>query len=150
MSTFTVIAIIFTLLLFVYYGIMIALDVRRLGKKPSSGKEEFDVSSMQEQDESFSVDETKFKLPDSEVQETGHEQQPESQEQEEFFEAVKPSIDKPTYKPKAVVAVEEKMEAVEVTTSQEQDIDEFYDTVTQGDWMGGKFKNPTRNPESKV
>lgn len=139
MSAFVVFTIVLTLLLVIYYGIMVALDLRKMGKKPSSNQEEFDVSSMQDQDESFSVDESQFALPDTTVQQNEQDVQ-DPVEEEEFMEAVMPSFKTPQYKPRSVVAVEEKMEPVEVDTTQGSDVDEFCDTLKQGDWMGPLFQ----------
>jgi len=150
MSTFVIIALLLTLALIIYYGVLIAIDVRKMGKKTASNKEEFDVSSMQEQDDSFSVDESQFKLPDSDVKETVHEPQNDIQDQEEFLGAVQQTIDKPVYKPRPVLVAEEKMETTEVITSQEKDVDDFYATVKQGQWIGGKFPQPDKTKVNKI
>jgi len=140
MSAFVIFALVVTLLMILYYGIMIALDLRKLGKKPSSSHEEFDVSSMQDQDESYAVDESKYKLPDAESEET------ESQSEElhpvvQVFEPVSPeTATRSMIKPKSVEQAESKMKDVEISTSGESDVDEFLDIMAQGDWVGPKFR----------
>lgn len=132
MSAFVVFAIIVTLLLLIYYAAMITWDLRKLGKQPSSSKEEFDVSSMQEEEGAFAVDETQFRLPDA-----GEEQMREPQEQEQ-----QPVIrtDKPSAAVAKIMEVQDKMESIGFETTCSAEVDEFADLFEQGDWVGGKFR----------
>jgi len=136
MSPFLVFALVFTLLMLIYYSVMIALDLRKLGKKPSSNKEEFDVSSMQEEDESSAVDESQFTLPDVQVEEN---------QVEEHLPEQQPVVT--IYNPPESSAVQEKisqvesqLEVVDVSTSVEIDADLVADIIEQGNYLGGKFK----------
>lgn len=132
MSAYVVFAIIFTLLLLIYYAIMITLDLRKLGKQPSTSKEEFDVSSMQEEDGAFAVDENQFRLPDVSEEQT----------REQRAEEQQPVIrtDKPSAAAAKIAEVQDKMESIGFETTCSAEVDEFADLFEQGDWVGGKFR----------
>ena len=132
MSAFLVFAVVLTLVLIVYYAVMIALDLKRQGKKPPTSKEEFDVSSMQEADDAFAVDESRFKLPDTSVE------QEKVADEQQVAVPVTPS--KPSEAAKTIERVEEKMEAITPETSGGVDSDEMTRLILEGALFGPKFR----------
>ena len=134
MSAFLVFAVVLTLVLIVYYAVMIALDLKRQGKKPPTSKEEFDVSSMQEADDAFAVDESRFKLPDTAVEK----EEEEKAEEQQVAVPVTPS--KPSEAARAIERVEEKMEAITPETSGGVDSDEMTRLILEGALFGPKFR----------
>lgn len=136
MSAFLVFAVVLTLVLIVYYAVMIALDLKRQGKKPPTSKEEFDVSSMQEVDGAFAVDESRFKLPDTAVEQ----EKVEDKKAEEQQVAVPVTPSKPSEAAKTIERVEEKMEAITPETSGGVDSDEMTRLILEGALFGPKFR----------
>ena len=134
MSAFLVFAVVLTLVLIVYYAVMIALDLKRQGKKPPTSKEEFDVSSMQEVDDAFAVDESRFKLPDTAVEKE------EEKKADEQQVAVPVTPSKPSEAARTIERVEEKMEAVTPETSGGVDSDEMTRLILEGALFGPKFR----------
>ena len=134
MSAFLVFAVVLTLVLIVYYAVMIALDLKRQGKKPPTSKEEFDVSSMQEVDDAFAVDESRFKLPDTAVEKE------EEEKAEEQQVAVPVTPTKPSEAARTIERVEEKMEAITPETSGGVDSDEMTRLILEGALFGPKFR----------
>ena len=134
MSAFLVFAVVLTLVLIVYYAVMIALDLKRQGKKPPTSKEEFDVSSMQEVDDAFAVDESRFKLPDTAVEK----EEEEKAEEQQVAVPVTPS--KPSEAARTIERVEEKMEAITPETSGGVDSDEMTRLILEGALFGPKFR----------
>ena len=135
MSAFLVFAVVLTLVLIVYYAVMIALDLKRQGKKPPTSKEEFDVSSMQEVDDAFAVDESRFKLPDTAV-----EKEEEEKKADEQQVAVPVTPSKPSEAARTIERVEEKMEAITPETSGGVDSDEMTRLILEGALFGPKFR----------
>jgi hypothetical protein len=135
MSAFLVFAVVLTLVLIVYYAVMIALDLKRQGKKPPTGKEEFDVSSMQEVDGAFAVDESRFKLPDTAVE---NEEEKKKADEQQVAVPVTPS--KPSEAARTIERVEEKMEAITPETSGGVDSDEMTRLILEGALFGPKFR----------
>lgn len=131
MSAFVVFAIVITLLLLVYYAIMIALDLKKLGKQPSSSHEEFDVSDMQEENTACEIDEKMFRLPETEEQ---------KQEQEPVVTHIVVQPDKPSAAEASITMVEEKLETIEFQTSCYAEVDDIGDMIEKGTWIGGKFR----------
>lgn len=136
MSAFLVFAVVLTLVLIVYYAVMIALDLKRQGKKPTTSKEEFDVSSMQEVDGAFAVDESRFKLPDTAVEQ----EKVEDKKAEEQQVAVPVTPSKPSEAAKTIEHVEEKMEAITPETSGGVDSDDMTRLILEGALFGPKFR----------
>lgn len=136
MSAFLVFAVVLTLVLIVYYAVMIALDLKRQGKKPPTSKEEFDVSSMQEVDDAFAVDESRFKLPDTAVEQ----EKVEDTKADEPQVAVPVTPSKPSEAARTIERVEEKMEAVTPETSGGVDSDEMTRLILEGALFGPKFR----------
>ena len=136
MSAFLVFAVVLTLVLIVYYAVMIALDLKRQGKKPPTSKEEFDVSSMQEVDDAFAVDESRFKLPDTAVEQ----EKVEDTKADEQQVAVPVTPSKPSEAAKTIERVEEKMEAITPETSGGVDSDEMTRLILEGALFGPKFR----------
>lgn len=136
MSAFLVFAVVLTLVLIVYYAVMIALDLKRQGKKPPTSKEEFDVSSMQEVDDAFAVDESRFKLPDTTVEQ----EKVEDKKVEEQQVAVPVTPTKPSEAARTIERVEEKMEAITPETSGGVDSDEMTRLILEGALFGPKFR----------
>lgn len=136
MSAFLVFAVVLTLVLIVYYAVMIALDLKRQGKKPPTSKEEFDVSSMQEVDDAFAVDESRFKLPDTAVEQ----EKVEDTKADEQQVAVPVTPSKPSEAAKTIERVEEKMEAFTPETSGGVDSDEMTRLILEGALFGPKFR----------
>lgn len=136
MSAFLVFAVVLTLVLIVYYAVMIALDLKRQGKKPPTSKEEFDVSSMQEVDDAFAVDESRFKLPDTAVEQ----EKVEDTKADEQQVAVPVTPSKPSEAARAIERVEEKMEAITPETSGGVDSDEMTRLILEGALFGPKFR----------
>ena len=136
MSAFLVFAVVLTLVLIVYYAVMIALDLKRQGKKPPTSKEEFDVSSMQEVDDAFAVDESRFKLPDTAVEQ----EKVEDTKADEQQVAVPVTPSKPSEAARTIERVEEKMEAVTPETSGGVDSDEMTRLILEGALFGPKFR----------
>ena len=136
MSAFLVFAVVLTLVLIVYYAVMIALDLKRQGKKPPTSKEEFDVSSMQEVDGAFAVDESRFKLPDTAVEQ----EKVEDKKAEEQQVAVPVTPSKPSEAARTIERVEEKMEAITPETSGGVDSDEMTRLILEGALFGPKFR----------
>ena len=136
MSAFLVFAVVLTLVLIVYYAVMIALDLKRQGKKPPTSKEEFDVSSMQEVDDAFAVDESRFKLPDTSVEQ----EKVEDTKADEQQVAVPVTPSKPSEAAKTIERVEEKMEAITPETSGGVDSDEMTRLILEGALFGPKFR----------
>ena len=134
MSAFLVFAVVLTLVLIVYYAVMIALDLKRQGKKPPTSKEEFDVSSMQEVDGAFAVDESRFKLPDTAVEKE------EEKKADEQQVAVPVTPSKPSEAARTIERVEEKMEAITPETSGGFDSDEMTRLILEGALFGPKFR----------
>ena len=134
MSAFLVFAVVLTLVLIVYYAVMIALDLKRQGKKPPTSKEEFDVSSMQEVDDAFAVDESRFKLPDTAVEK----EEEEKAEEQQVAVPVTPS--KPSEAARTIERVEEKMETITPETSGGVDSDEMTRLILEGALFGPKFR----------
>ena len=134
MSAFLVFAVVLTLVLIVYYAVMIALDLKRQGKKPPTSKEEFDVSSMQEVDDAFAVDESRFKLPDTAVEKE------EDTKADEQQVAVPVTPSKPSEAARTIERVEEKMEAITPETSGGVDSDEMTRLILEGALFGPKFR----------
>ena len=134
MSAFLVFAVVLTLVLIVYYAVMIALDLKRQGKKPPTSKEEFDVSSMQEADDAFAVDESRFKLPDTAVEKE------EEKKADEQQVAVPVTPSKPSEAARTIERVEEKMEAITPETSGGVDSDEMTRLILEGALFGPKFR----------
>lgn len=134
MSAFLVFAVVLTLVLIVYYAVMIALDLKRQGKKPPTSKEEFDVSSMQEVDGAFAVDESRFKLPDTAVEKE------EEKKADEQQVAVPVTPSKPSEAARTIERVEEKMEAITPETSGGVDSDEMTRLILEGALFGPKFR----------
>ena len=142
MSSYLIFAIAFTLLLVAYYTVMITLDLRKLGKKPSTHQEEFDVSSMKEEEEANAVDESMYQLPDT-VEEKKEEVKTEPQVQTIII----PAEDRNA---KIIQKVQEKQTVLHTHTSFEPDVDDFYIAVTNG-WFGkGKFSKPKIKPSSNL
>ena len=135
MSAFLVFAIVLTSVLFVYYAVLIALDLKKQGKKQASSKEEFDVSSLQEEDGAFAVDESRFKLP-----ETAVEQEKEDKKADEHQVAVPVTPSKPSEAARTIERVEEKMEAITPETSGGVDSDEMTRLILEGALFGPKFR----------
>ena len=136
MSAFLVFAVVLTLVLIVYYAVMIALDLKRQGKKPPTSKEEFDVSSMQEADDAFAVDESRFKLPDTAVEQ----EKVEDTKADEQQVAVPVTPSKPSEAARTIERVEEKMEAITPETSGGVDSDEMTRLILEGALFGPKFR----------
>ena len=136
MSAFLVFAVVLTLVLIVYYAVMIALDLKRQGKKPPTSKEEFDVSSMQEVDDAFAVDESRFKLPDTAVEQ----EKVEDTKADEQQVAVPVTPSKPSEAARTIERVEEKMEAITPETSGGVDSDEMTRLILEGALFGPKFR----------
>ena len=136
MSAFLVFAVVLTLVLIVYYAVMIALDLKRQGKKPPTSKEEFDVSSMQEVDGAFAVDESRFKLPDTAVEK----EEVEEKKADEQQVAVPVTPSKPSEAARTIERVEEKMEAITPETSGGVDSDEMTRLILEGALFGPKFR----------
>ena len=136
MSAFLVFAVVLTLVLIVYYAVMIALDLKRQGKKPPTSKEEFDVSSMQEVDGAFAVDESRFKLPDTAVEKEEVEEK--TADEQQVAVPVTPS--KPSEAARTIERVEEKMEAITPETSGGVDSDEMTRLILEGALFGPKFR----------
>jgi hypothetical protein len=136
MSAFLVFAVVLTLVLIVYYAVMIALDLKRQGKKPPTSKEEFDVSSMQEVDDAFAVDESRFKLPDTAVEQ----EKVEDTKADEPQVAVPVTPSKPSEAARTIERVEEKMEAITPETSGGVDSDEMTRLILEGALFGPKFR----------
>ena len=136
MSAFLVFAVVLTLVLIVYYAVMIALDLKRQGKKPPTSKEEFDVSSMQEVDGAFAVDESRFKLPDTAVEQ----EKVEDTKADEQQVAVPVTPSKPSEAARTIERVEEKMEAITPETSGGVDSDEMTRLILEGALFGPKFR----------
>ena len=136
MSAFLVFAVVLTLVLIVYYAVMIALDLKRQGKKPPTSKEEFDVSSMQEVDGAFAVDESRFKLPDTAVEK----EEVEEKKADEQQVAVPVTPSKPSEAARTIERVEEKMEAITPETSGGVDSDEMTRLILEGSLFGPKFR----------
>lgn len=136
MSPFVVFAIVLTLVLLLYYGVMIALDIRKLGKQPSKNKEEFDVSSMQEEEEAHAVDEAGYVVPD--VQEEKKEEQP-------SVEQPVVKSEKPSAAAQKIERTEREMANVPLHTSCAIDSEAFMETITKGKWLGGKFRPKRKN-----
>lgn len=146
MSPFFIFAIVFTMALMAYYIVMIALDLRKLGKTPSTHQEEFDVSSMKEEEEANAVDESQYQLPDTTEEEKKEEIKPEPQVQT----VVIPAEDKTLKTLQKLQEVEEKQKVLNTHTSFEPDVDDFYVAVTNG-WFGkGKFAKPKIKPSCSV
>ena len=59
MTGFVVFLILLTLALAIYYSVVIWWDLRKLDQRPKSNKENFDISSMQEEEQPSSIDEPK-------------------------------------------------------------------------------------------
>ena len=136
MSAFLVFAVVLTLVLIVYYAVMIALDLKRQGKKPPTSKEEFDVSSMQEVDDAFAVDESRFKLPDTAVEQ----EKVEDTKADEQQVAVPVTPSKPSEAARTIERVEEKMETITPETSGGVDSDEMTRLILEGALFGPKFR----------
>ena len=136
MSAFLVFAVVLTLVLIVYYAVMIALDLKRQGKKPPTSKEEFDVSSMQEVDGAFAVDESRFKLPNTAVEQEKVEDK--MAEEQQVTVPVSPS--KPSEAARTIERVEEKMEAITPETTGGVDSDEMTRLILEGALFGPKFR----------
>ncbi len=141
MSAFLVFAIVLTLALIVYYAVMIALDMKKQGKKPVSSKEEFDVSSMQEEDGAFAVDESRFKLPDTADDEERKEEK--KREEQQIIGPVTPP--KASEAAKTIERAEEKMDAVKPETSGGVDSDEMTRIILEGSLFGPKFRPKKTN-----
>ena len=136
MSAFLVFAVVLTLVLIVYYAVMIALDLKRQGKKPPTSKEEFDVSSMQEVDDAFAVDESRFKLSDTAVEQEKVEEK--TADEQQVAVPVTPS--KPSEAARTIERVEEKMETITPETSGGVDSDEMTRLILEGALFGPKFR----------
>lgn len=133
MSSFVVYVIIVTLLWVCYYCIVIWLDLKKLGKQPTSTQEEFDVSSMKGEEEVCQVDESDYLLPETQV-----EKPKEEGESEESQPVKKP--DKPSEAEKQIKAINEKLEPVDAQTGVQYAVDEAAEIMRTGDLWGPKWK----------
>ena len=79
MRPFTIFAIVFSAILLLYYIVMIALDYRNQGKKPSQHHEEFDVSGMQDEEKPRSIEEAKVEAAAHRTEQTDGYSLPEPQ-----------------------------------------------------------------------
>lgn len=133
MSSFVLYVIIVTLVWICYYCFMIWLDLKKLGKQPTSTQEEFDVSSMKGEEEVCQVDESDYLLPETKVEKPKDEG-----ESEDSQPVQKP--DKPSEAEKQIKAINEKLEPVDAQTGVQHAVDELDEIMRKGDLWGPKFK----------
>lgn len=141
MSAFLVFTLIFTFCLLIYYAAMIALDLRRQGKQPSTHHEEFDVSGMQGEEAPKVIAEAFAEAVENISVEVGTE--PEQQPVQDpvlVVQPAPPAPKEPTPAELKVGQVQEHLDPIQIQGSAELSLDEFYRQITdESNQRGAKF-----------
>lgn len=139
MTGFVVFLILLTLALAIYYSVVIWWDLRKLDQRPKSNKENFDISSMQEEEQPSSIDESGYV-----VQEPTQEEKPEPKTEEQ--KNVPEEKKQPSAAEKKIERTEQKLEPVGFNTNVAFDSEQFGKCLVQcAGVKSGKFGvNPNR------
>lgn len=141
MSAFVIFTLIFTLCLLIYYAVMIALDLRRQGKQPSTHHEEFDVSGMQGEEAPKIIAEAFVEQEEKKAEVLTPQPKPQPEPEADLvIQQAPPAPKEPTPAEQKVEQVQEQLGQIQVQGSAELSIDEFYQQVAdESNLRGAKF-----------
>lgn len=120
---------------------MIALDLRKQGKQPSSHHEEFDVSGMQGEEAPKVIAEAFAEPEEKPVEQLTPQPEPKPvQEQPLVIQQAPPAPKEPTPAEQKVEQVQEHLDNIKIQGIAELSIDEFYQQVAdESNLRGAKF-----------
>lgn len=145
MTAFIIYAIIVTILFAGYYSVVIWLDLRKLDQRPKSNKENFDVSSMEEEEQPSTIEESGYIVPDV-TQEQVAEQKTEGKKD------VPEEKKEPSAATKKIEQTENKMEKVAFDTNVSLDLSQMANCLQRcASSKNGKFGvNPNKTSHRQV